>query len=95
MADYDYEKLAAVLECESSTSISEILKLIDDLDSFELLEGVDSDEALAEYYLDNGFIFCEVPDNIKYYLDLQRLGRDIRLESNLCFTSYGAVADNR
>lgn len=95
LADHDYDKLAAVLECESSTSIAEILELIDDLDSIELLEDVDSDEGLAEYYLDNGYIFCEVPDNIKYYLDLQRLGRDIRLESNLCFTSYGAVIDNR
>ena len=95
LTDYDYDKLGAVLECESSTSIAEILELIDDLDSIELLEDVDSDEGLAEYYLDNGYIFCEVPDNIKYYLDLQRLGRDIRLESNLCFTSYGAVIDNR
>lgn len=95
LADYDYEKLAAVLECESSTRIMEILELIDDLDNFDLLADVDSDEGLAEYYLDNGYIFCDVPDNIKYYLDLQRLGRDIRLESNMCFTSYGAVVDNR
>lgn len=95
LADHEYEKLAAVLECESSMSIAEVLETIDELDDYDLLEDVDSDEGLAEYYLDNGYIFCEVPDNIKYYLDLQRLGRDIRLESNMCFTSYGAVVDNR
>lgn len=95
LADPDYEKLAAILECESSMSIAEVLEIVDELDNFDLLEDVDDDEALAAYYLDNGYIFCDVPDNIKMYLDLDRLGRDIHLESNLCYTSYGAVIDNR
>ncbi len=95
LADHEYEKLAAVLECESSMSIAEVLEIIDELDNFDLLEDVDEDEALAAYYIDNGYIFCDVPDNIKMYLDLQRLGRDIRLESNICYTSYGTVIDNR
>ena len=43
LADYDYDKLAAILESEGSSSISEIIEIIDDLDSFDLLEGVDSD----------------------------------------------------
>ena len=96
LADYEYEKLAAVLECESSMSIAEVLETIDELDNYDLLEGVDSDSSLAEYYIDNGYIFCDIPDNIKMYLDTDRLGRDIRLESsNVCYTSYGAVIDNR
>ena len=96
LADPDYEKLSAVLECESSMSVAEVLEIIDELDNFDLLEDVDDDEALAAYYIDNGYIFCDVPENIKMYLDLDRLGRDIRLESpNICYTSYGAVVDNR
>ena len=96
LADHDYEKLAAILECESSMSIAEVLETIDELDNYDLLEGVDSDSSLAEYYIDNGYIFCDIPDNIKMYLDTDRLGRDIRLESsNVCYTSYGAVVDNR
>ena len=96
LADHDYEKLAAILECESSMSIAEVLETIDELDNYDLLEGVDSDSSLAEYYIDNGYIFCDIPDNIKMYLDTDRLGRDIRLESpNICYTSYGAVVDNR
>ena len=96
LADHDYEKLAAILECESSMSIAEVLETIDELDNYDLLEGVDSDSSLAEYYIDNGYIFCDIPDNIKMYLDTDRLGCDIRLESsNVCYTSYGAVVDNR
>ena len=96
LADCDYDKLGAVLECESSMSIAEILEIIEDLDSFDLLTDVEDDEALGEYYVDNGYIFCDLADNIKMYLDMDRLGRDIRLESaNVCYTSYGAVIDNR
>lgn len=95
LADPDYEKLAAVLECESSMSIAEILELIDDLDSFDLLAEVDTDEALGEYYADVGCIFHNIPDHIQRYFDFEAYGRDIRLETNMCFTSYGAVIDNR
>ena len=96
LADWDYEKLGAVLESESCMTIAEILELIDELDSFGLLTDVEDDEALGEYYVDNGYIFCDLADSIKMYLDMDRLGRDIRLESaNVCYTSYGAVIDNR
>ena len=95
LADHDYDKLEAVLECESSMCIADILELIDNLDSFDLLTEVDTDEALGEYYADVGCIFAGIPDHIQRYFDFESYGRDIRLESNLCFTSYGAVIDNR
>lgn len=95
LADHDYEKLAAVLECESSMSIAEILELIDELDNFDLLTEVEDDEALGEYYAEVGCIFHNIPDSIQRYFDFEAYGRDIRLETNMCFTSYGAVIDNR
>ena len=95
LADPDYEKLAAVLEYESSMSIAEISELIDDLDSFDLLAEVDTDEALGEYYAEVGCIFHGIPDSISRYFDFEAYGRDIRLELNCCYTSYGIVIDNR
>lgn len=95
LADFDYDKLAAVLECESSMSIAEILELIDDLDSFDLLAEVHDDEALGEFYAELCGTFTAVPDHLKYYIDMERYGRDLRLELNCCFTSYGVVIDNR
>lgn len=95
LADHDYDKLGAVLECESSMSIAEILELIDDLDSFDLLTDVEDDEALGEYYAEVGCIFAGIPDHIQRYFDFSAFGRDIRLESNITMTSYGAVVDNR
>lgn len=95
LADCDYDKLGAVLECESNMSIAEILEIIEDLDSFDLLTEVDTDEALGEYYADVGCIFAGIPDHIQRYFDFSAFGRDIRLESNIIMTSYGAVIDNR
>ena len=95
LADYDYEKLGAVLECESCMTIAEILEIIDELDNFDLLTEVDNDEALGEYYAEACCIFHNIPDSISRYFDFEAYGRDIRLESNMCFTSYGVVIDNR
>lgn len=95
LADFDYEKLAAVLESESSMSIAEILEIIDQLDEFDLLTEVHDDEALGEYYAEICCTFAAVPDHLKYYIDMERYGRDLRIELNCCFTSYGVVIDNR
>ena len=95
LSDCDYEKLGAVLECESCMTIAEILEIIDQLDSFDLLTEVEDDEALGEYYAEVGCIFHGIPDSISRYFDFSSYGRDIRLESNMCYTSYGAVIDNR
>ena len=95
LTDFDYDKLGAVLECESCMTVAEILKIIDELDSFDLLTEVENDEALGEYYAEVCCIFHNVPDHIQRYFDFEAYGRDIRFETNMCFTSYGAVVDNR
>ena len=94
LADQDYDKLAAVLECESSMSIAEMLEVIDELDSFDLIADISTEEDLGEYYLED--IFYGVPDTVLRYIDTQRLGRDIHLENgNGTFTSYGYLMDLR
>ena len=95
LADFDYDKLAAVLECESCMTIAEILEIIDDLDSFDLLEGIDTDYAIGEYFVEVNDLLHGIPDHIQRYFDFESYGRDIRLELNTCLTSYGLVIDNR
>lgn len=95
LADFDYDKLGAVLESESSMTVAEILAIIDDLDSFDFIPDVTDDTSLGEYYAEVGCIFHGVPEHIQRYFDFESYGRDIRLESNLCYTSYGTIIDNR
>ena len=95
LADFDYDKLAAELESESSMSIAEILEIIDQLDEFDLLTEVHTDEDLGYYYAELCGTFDAVPSHLKSYIDMARYSYDLKMELNCCFTSYGVVIDNR
>ena len=93
---WDNDKLCAVLEMEEPTSIADIVDIIEHLDDFDLLVGVEDDQALGEYFADELCTLEAVPTHLRGYFDYEAYGRDIRLESgNCCFTSYGFVMDNR
>ena len=95
LADQDYDKLAAVLECESSMSIAEILDVIDELDSFDLSPDVHTDEDLGYYYAEMCGTFDSVPTHLQAYIDMARYSYDLKMELNCCFTIYGLLIDNR
>lgn len=94
LSEADEEKLGAILECESCRSISGVAELIEQLDNYDLLCGIEDDEALGYYFADE--LCClEISENIKSYFDYEAYGRDIRLEGNITYTSYGCLLDNR
>ena len=95
LADFDYEKLAAVLESESSMSIAEILEIIDQLDEFDLLTEVHTEEDLGYHYAELCGTFDAVPSHLHSYIDMSKYGYDLKMELACCFTSYGVVIDNR
>lgn len=70
---------------------SEVIELIDALDSFDLLEGVDTDSAIGEHFAEESFLLYGIPDSISRYFDYESYSRDIRLELNCCIT-YGRSA---
>lgn len=92
--EWDNDKLCAVLEMESPTGIAGILDIIDHLDDFDLLADVEDDEELGRCYADELCTLSAVPEHLRAYFDYETYGRDIRLEGNGCFTSYGYVMDN-
>ena len=95
LADHDYDKLGAVLEMESCLTVAEILEIIDELDSFDLLVGIDTDYAIGEYFADAGALLHGIPEHIQRYFDFESYGRDVRLELNTCLTSFGLLLDDR
>lgn len=87
-------KLEAILEYESCSSATELIEIIEDMENYDLLDGIDTEEALGYYYADE--LCCiEIPENIKCYFDYEAYGRDIRLEGNGIFTSCGYLIDNK
>ena len=94
LADFDYTKLAAVLEWETPQTVADTIDIIENLNSYDLLPDVEDNEGLGEYFGVECGVFDAVPEHLRYYIDYERYGRDIRLELDMCFTSYGAVIRN-
>lgn len=78
LTDGDYEKLSAVLEAESPTTIKGIIEIIGQLDEFDLLAEVTTDEQIGEYHAEISCIFQGVPDHIQRYFNYKQYGCDIR-----------------
>ena len=95
MESWEVEKLAAVLEYETVSSITDITDIIEHLDDFDILADVEDDEGLGRYYAEEFCTLEAVPEHLRSYFDYESYGRDIRLESVGCYTSYGYVMDNR
>ena len=94
LSDADTDKLGAMLEYETCRGVSEVLKLLDELDDFDLLTDVNDDEDLGYYYAEE-YCSIDIPEYIQPYFDYEAYGRDIRLESSCLYTSYGFLLDNR
>ncbi len=89
----DERKLEAILEYESCSSATELIEIIENLDNYDLLDGVHTEEDLGYYFADE--LCCiNIPENIKRYFDYEAYGRDIRLEGAGIFTSFGFLIDN-
>ena len=85
---------SAVMETESCGSIEAVKEVIAQLDDFDLLEGVDDDEALGYVYAEE-YGCIAIPDHLRNYFDYEAYGRDIRLEGSITYTTYGCLVDNR
>ena len=96
MEEWANAKLCAILKMEEPTSIADIVDIIEHLDAFDLLVGVEDNQGLGEYFADELGTLSAIPEHLRSYFDYEAYGRDIRLESgNFCFTSYGFVLENK
>lgn len=93
LSEEDEDKLNAIMECRNFKNIFDIMEQIQNLDNFDLLPDVDDDTALGYYYVDELGCF-EIPNNIRNYFDYEAFGRDIRLESDITYTSFGCLICN-
>lgn len=90
----DTVKLTAILESERYSNIYDIITAMDELDEWDLYSDVEDEEDLGRLYADE-YDCLSIPENVKSYFDYQAYGRDLRLEMNCSFTTYGLIVDNR
>lgn len=79
---------AAVEMGDYGYSLADLIDLTDSLDSFDLLEGVEDEEDLGRYYVEE-LDALEVPDYLLSYFDFAAYGRDIYMEDNGGFVTGG------
>lgn len=82
--------LAAAVQREPPASIADAINLLQSLDIYQIVCGADSYERLGEYYLGQ----CRrVPDDVKPYVDLARIGKHYAAShpgqfSGGCYVAY-------
>lgn len=96
LPDWDIEKYEAIAESGDYVgSVQDMINLTDNLDSFDFMPGVRTDEDLGYYWIDeSGCYDLDSMGNLANYIDYERFGRDVRLEEGGVFTDRGYVYNN-
>ncbi|MCB2289760.1 antirestriction protein ArdA [Clostridium sp. CS001] len=87
--EHELKKADALLEWNVCNSY---LEAVESLDNYTLLEGVDSEEKLGDYWLLESGCY-EIPDFLVNYLDTEAFGRDMSLNENGYFSKYGWISE--
>ena len=93
-ADEYYHFQAAMEISDYTGSIKDLINLMDNLDKYDIYLGVENDEDLGRYYIEE-LGALEVPEHLKSYIDYEAYGRDIALDEVGQYTSYGYVRDTQ
>ena len=79
---------AVINKGDHTSNVAELINLTYNLDCYELLPGVDDDEALGIFYTDE-LEAVKIPEELQGYFDYEAYGRDIRLNEGGHFAPGG------
>lgn len=93
--DCELDRFEAVMEVADETgSVKDIINLIDNPEKYEVYPGIENDEDLGHYYIEElGSI--HLTDEVRDYFDYEAYGRDIAISEAGHYTSYGYVKDSQ
>lgn len=77
------------LDCESVSSLDEVLRIADSLDQYELFADVHNDRDLGIYLVEAGW--KDFPEHVRPYLDYGAIGIEYYTEHTGAFTGSGYV----
>lgn len=90
----DIEKFEAVIAFVAHTNgAADLINLTQNLDCYDFLPGIDDEEALGRYYVEE-FNSIDIPEHIRGYFDYEAYGRDINLNTSGNFVPGGYVLSN-
>ena len=87
----DLEKFEAVIDCgEHTSSVADLINLVENLDAYEFYPGVEDDETLGRIYVED-MEAIDIPDHLLDYFDYKAYGRDMRINEDGVFSHGGYV----
>ena len=88
LSEEEQDKLEAMLECEYIKSIGTVEKLIAQLPCAELLLGIETDEDLGRYHMEQT-LHILLPEPLAQHFDYAGYGQTVRKINTGTFTSRG------
>lgn len=94
MSQSEYEQFQAAMEVgDHCGSVQEIINLTENLDCYYVYPDIHDHDDLGRYYIEE-LDAMQVPEHLRNYIDYEGYGRDIALDENGEFTSFGYVWDS-
>ena len=91
MDEDELTKFKAAVECGDDTgSVKDLINLAQNLDCYDYFPGVDSNEDLGYYLIDN-YGMLAIPADVQPYFDYEAYGRDYALNESGDFTGGGYI----
>lgn len=93
--DCELDKFEAAMEVADETgSVKDIINLIDNPEKYEVFPGIENDEDLGHYYIEE-LESIHLTEEVRNYFDYEAYGRDIAISEAGHYTSYGYVKDSQ
>ena len=94
MPKWEAEKFAAAMEFgEHTGSVRDLINLTQNLDCFEFYSGIENEEDLGRYYIEE-MCTLEIPEHLENYIDYEAYGRDMCMDDNGHFVDGGYIVEN-
>lgn len=90
LEEWETDKFAAAVSFGEYSSVKNLINLTQNLDCFELYAGIEDEEDLGRYYIEE-MCTLEIPEHLASYIDYEAYGRDMSMDEDGRFTDGGYV----
>lgn len=90
LEEWETDKFAAAVDFGEYNSVKDLINLAGNLDCFELYAGIEDEEDLGRYYIEE-MCTLEIPEHLENYIDYEAYGLDMSQDEDGRFTDGGYV----
>ena len=93
LGEWEFEKFVAALDFGEHDGAGALINLAQNLDCFEFYPGIEDEEDLGRYYIEE-MCALDVPEHLKGYIDYEAYGRDMDVDEDGRFADGGYIVKN-